>query len=327
MKLRRVLPALIGVVVLVFSCVVYAKEAGRIARIGFISSTNPVGTPHYAAFLDGLREQGYVEGKNILIEHRWTDRKLEQLPAFAEELVNLKVDLIVAWSSHSVAAAKQATKTIPIVMVAVGDPVGSGFVSSLARPEGNITGMSNMLRATVAKSVEMLKTLVPEIKRIAVLRVPANPGHILVLKEVEDAARNLGLRLQVLDVDAPADIDKAFSAIVKERADGLLILGDQIFVGQRRHIADLALQARLPSITIFNQYPEAGGLMSYGFNTLNQFRRTANFVVRILQGTKPADLPVEQPSTFELVINLKTARALGLQIPESLLLRADKIIE
>lgn len=316
-----------GAGALIAADLVSAQDSKRIPRIGFLASGNPIGTPHLEAFVQGLRDLGYVEGKTIHIEHRWIDRDLERMPALATELAKLPVDVIVAWSSPAVTAAKQVTTTVPVVMIAVADPVGQGFVASLAKPGGNITGMSNMLRGTIAKNVEMLVKLAPGAKRIAVLRNPGNPSHALVLQEAEAAARDYGAQLQVVDVNIPAEVDGAFALIRKEHAAGVVIFGDPLFVQQRSRIAELAAQARLPSTTIFRQYPEAGGLMSYGLNTTDHFRRAASFVDRILKGAKPAELPVEQPSTFEMVLNLKTARALGLRVPESVLLRADKVIE
>lgn len=304
-----------------------AHAAKKVPRIGFLSSGNHLGTPQYEAFAKGLRDLGYVEGNSIHIEHRWIDRDLDRLPALATELVKLPVDVLVAWSSPAVAAAKQVTTTTPVVMIAVADPVGQGFVASLAKPGGNITGLSNLLRGTVAKNVEMLLKFVPKAKRLAALRNPGNPSHGLVLQEAETAARDHGVQLQVVDANNATEVDSAFAAIRKERAAGVVIFGDPLFVQQRKHIAELAMKARLPSTTIFRQYPEDGGLMSYGLNNTDMFRHTASFVDKILKGTKPADLPVEQPTTFEMVINLKTAKAIGLQVPESVLLRANKVIE
>lgn len=327
MNTRRQFLMLMSAGALVAADLVSAQNPKRVPRIGFLASANPVGTPHLEAFVQGLRDFGYVEGKTIHIEHRWIDRDLERMPALATELVKLPVDVIVAWSSPAVTAAKQVTSTVPVVMIAVADPVGQGFVASLAKPGGNITGMSNMLRGTIAKNVEMLVKFAPGAKRIAVLRNPGNPSHGLVLQEAETAARDYGVQLQVVDVNTPAEVDSAFAAIRREHAAGVVIFGDPLFVQQRHRIAELATQARLPSTTIFRQYPEAGGLLSYGLNTTDHFRRAASFVDKILKGAKPAELPVEQPSTFEMVLNLKTARALGIRVPESVLLRADKVIE
>lgn len=277
--------------------------------------------------MQGLRELGYVEGKTIHIEHRWIDRDLERMPALATELVRIPVDVIVAWSSPAVTAAKQVTKTVPIVMIAVSDPVGQGFVASLAKPGGNVTGMSNMLRGTIAKNIEMLVRIAPGAKRLAVVRNPGNPSHGLVLGEAEAAARDFGLRLQLVDVSTPAEVDSGFASIKKESAAGVVLFGDPLFVQQRHRIAELAAEAKLPSTTIFRQYPEAGGLMSYGLNTTDHFRRAAYFVDKLLKGANAADLPVEQPTTFQLVLNLKTAKAIGVEVPQDVLLRAEKVIE
>lgn len=303
-----------------------AQEGKRVPLVGFLATTNPAETPHYRAFLDGLAALGYHEGKNIRIQHRWSDG-VKQQPELAAELVGLKPDLLVAWSSPSVAAAKQITSTLPIVMVAASDPVGSGFVASLARPGGNVTGMSNMHRGTITKNVEMLTRLVPGASHIAVMRNPENAAHRLVLQEAEAAAREYRLALQVLDVRKVSDIGPAFGAARKAQVAGLVIFGDPAFVGQRQYIADLARQAHLPSTTIFRQYPESGGLMSYGLNTTDLFYRAASFVDKILKGANPADLPVEQPTTFEMIINLKTAKAIGVEIPQDVLLRANRVIE
>jgi putative ABC transport system substrate-binding protein len=304
-----------------------ANSPKKIARLGFLSSGNHLDTPQYAAFVQGLRELGYEEGRNLRIEHRWIDRDLKRMPALATELVKLPVDVLVAWSSPAVAAAKRATTITPIVMIAVSDPVGQGFVASLAKPGGNITGMSNLLRGTIAKNVEMLIKFLPGARRLVALRNPDNPSHEMVLQEAQAAARDYGATLQTVSMSTPTDVDGAFAAIRKDRAAGMVIFGDPLFVQQRTRIAELAIQARLPSTTIFRQYPEAGGLMSYGLNNTDMFRRSAHFVDKILKGARPADLPVEQPTTFEMVINLKTARTIGVPIPESVLLRADKVIE
>jgi putative ABC transport system substrate-binding protein len=324
---RRQFLSLIGFGTLITTGFVSAATSGRIPRIGFLASGDPLGTPHLEAFIQGLRDRGYVEGKSIQIEYRWIDHDLERMPALATELVRLPVDVIVAWSSPAVTAAKAVTTTTPIVMIAVSDPVGQGFVSSLAKPGGNITGMSNMLRGTIAKNVEMLVRIAPGARRIAVLRNPGNPSHGLVLQEAQAAARDFGLRLQVVDVNAPTEVDSAFLAIKKERAAGVVLFGDPVFVQQRHRIAELAAEAKLPSTTIFRQYAEAGGLMSYGLNTTDHFRRAAYFVDKLLKGAKPADLPVEQPTRFQLVLNLKAARAIGVEIPQDLMLRAERVIE
>ena len=299
----------------------------KIARVGVLASGNLTGTPQYEAFRRGMQEHGWVEGNNFSIEHRWTDQDVGQLPALARELVELPVDVILAWGTPAVAAARQATATVPIVMIAVADPVAQGFVTSLAKPGGNITGMSNRLLGNIAKNVEMLVRVRPGAKRIAILANPGNGSHALVLQEAQAAARDHGVHLDVLAAATPAEIERVIPAIRPESIAGMVIIGDPMFMQQRARIAELALQKRLPTTTIFRQYPEAGGLMSYGLNSTDMFRREAYFVDKILRGTKPGDLPVEHPTTYEMVINLKTARAIGIQIPESVVLRADKVIE
>jgi putative ABC transport system substrate-binding protein len=323
---RRRLLLLLGAGALV-PVLAVADAPQRVPRIGFLASGNPVGTAQYEAFLQGLRELGYVDGRTIRIELRWLDRDLERLPALAAELAKLPVDVLVAWSSPAITAAKKTTTTTPIVMIAASDPVGQGFVASLAKPGGNVTGLSNLLRGTIAKNVEMLLAIIPGARRLAVLRNPGNPSHELVLQEVRAAAADFDLRLQIVDVNTADELGAAFAAIERDRAAGLVIFGDPLFVQQRQRIAEAALQARLPSTTIFRQYPEAGGLMSYGLNTTDHFRRAATFVDRILKGARPAELPVEQPATFQMLVNLRTAKAIGLRVPESLLLRADRVIE
>jgi putative ABC transport system substrate-binding protein len=304
-----------------------AQAPGKIFRIGFLTTVAPMGTPNQVGFRDGLRELGYVEGKNIAIEYRWVEGDIKRLPGLAAELVGLKVDLIFVWGTPAVAAAKQATSTIPIVFAGVGDPVGSGFVASLARPGGNITGFSNLSAGLAGKELEILSEVVPGIKRVAVLRNPGNPVSALQLKEVETAARSLGVQLQRVEFHAPEDLANAFASMSKERAAGVVMLSDPTIVGQFRRIAELAIKRRLPSIYPNPGYAEAGGLMSYGANGAVQFRRAASYVDRIFKGTKPADLPVEQPTKFELIINGKTAKALGIKISNSILLRAERVIE
>lgn len=303
------------------------QTQSKMFRIGYLATTAPAGTVNTEAFREGLRERGYVEGRNIAIEYRWVEGTLDRLPGLAAELVRLKVDLIFAWGSPAVAAAKQATSTIPIVFAGVGDPVGSGFIASLARPGGNITGMSNLARGLSGKLMELLAQIVPGIKRVAVLRNPGNPLSVLQLKEVETAARALGLQIQRVDFHAPEDLESAFVSMRKERAAGVVLLADPTIVGHRRRVAELAAKYRLPAIFTGSAYAEAGGLMAYGANAPAMFRRAADYVDRILKGAKPGDLPVEQPTKFELVINGKTAKALGLTIPQALLIMADKVIE
>jgi putative ABC transport system substrate-binding protein len=279
------------------------------------------------AFRQGLRELGYVEGQNIAIEPRWTEGKDDRLPALAADLVRSKVDVIVAETGAATRAAQEATRTIPIVMSLVNDPVGSGLVASLARPGGNVTGLTIMSPDLVGKQLELLKAVVPKVSRVAILRHPDNPASAAQLREAEGAAQALGVRLQTLEARSPQEIDGAFAAMTRERAGSLLIIPDTLFWSQRRQIVELAVKRRLPSMRIGEAYAEAGGLMSYGPSYLDLERRAATFVDRILKGANPADLPVAQPTKFELVINLKTAKAIGLTIPQPLLQRADRIID
>jgi putative ABC transport system substrate-binding protein len=305
-----------------------AQQAGKVYRIGFIAMAPPATTePLLAAFRQGLREHGWVEGQNVTIEQRWAEGAIAQLPGLAQELVRSNVDLILAWGTPPTAAARQATKTIPIVMVGVGDPLGSGFVASLARPGGNVTGVTNIARDLSAKVLELLKEVVPRAKRVAVLRSATNPVSEVFLKETRAAADTLGIRLQVVGVGQPDELDGAFAAMGRERAEAVTVLADPMFISQRERIAKLAVGHRLPSAFPRRESVEAGGLLSYGPNLRDQVRRAAAYVDRIFKGAKPAALPVEQPTTMELVINLKAAKALGLTIPQSVLLRADHVIE
>ena len=308
-----------------------AQPLAKVPRVGYLSpgsSSDPSRLRRFEAFRQGLRELGYVEGQSIAIEPRWAEGKYERYPTLAADLVRLKVDVIVVVGNAAIQAAQEATRTIPIVMgVGVIDPSRSGPVASLARPGGNVTGMSMMAPDLAGKQLELLKEVVPKLSRVAVLQNPANPGNAPQLRAAETAARALGVRLQTLDVRVPQEIDGAFAAMARERADALLILADAIFTNQVRQIAERAAKKRLPAIYGVTEYAEAGGLMVYGANLPDLERRAATFVDKILKGAKPADLPVEQPTKFELVINLKTAKALGLTIPSSLLQRADEVIQ
>ncbi len=280
------------------------------------------------AFLQGLRDLGWVEGKTIVIEYRWAEGRPDRLPDLAAELVRLKVDVILA-GSHAVAvAAKNATATSPIVMATGADPVRFGLVASLARPGGNVTGLSFSVGTDiVGKWLELLKEIVPKVRRVAVLSNPANPSHALVIESVTVAARAMGVQLQLLKAGGPNEFDNAFAAMSRERAEALLVLLDPFFSFHRVRLSDLVAKSRVPAMYGSREYPEAGGLMSYGADYRHNFRRSATYVDKILKGAKPADLPIEQPTKFELVVNLKTAKALGLTIPPSLLLRADQVIE
>jgi putative ABC transport system substrate-binding protein len=306
-----------------------AQQVGQVPRIGFLSVTSPSDRPPLLdAFRQRLRELGWVEGQNIVIDYRYAEGRVDRLPDLAAELVRLKVDLIVSWGTQGVTAAKNATETIPIVMIAVRDPVGTGLIASLARPGGNVTGVSGYAGLEiVARQLELLKETVPKIRRVAILSNPANAYHQLAIREVTVAARSLGVQLQLLEARGPNEFDGAFAAMAKERVGALLVLSDAMLSSHRIRLADLAARSRLPSAYAVRESVEAGGLMSYGPSFLDLYRRSAAYVDKILKGAKPADLPVQQPTQFELVINLKTAKALGLTIPQSLLQRADQVIE
>ncbi|HTK91363.1 MAG TPA: ABC transporter substrate-binding protein [Verrucomicrobiae bacterium] len=301
---------------------------GKVPRVGYVfARVSSADQRLWDAARQGLRELGYVEGQNITLEVRWAEGRTERLPELVAELVRFKVDVLVVATTPAALAAKDATRTIPIVFVAVGDPVGTGVVASLARPGGNLTGLSFSNREVSAKRLELLKESFPGISRVAALTNPGNPIHAVFWQETHIAAQTLGLRLQAVKVRGPEDFDEAFRAAVRGRVDALLAFDDALTVGYRARLVALAAKYRLPTMYGLREFPNAGGLLSYGADLLDQYRRTATYVDRILKGARPADLPVEQPTKFELVINLKTAKALGLKIPQSLLLRADQVIE
>jgi len=307
-----------------------AQQPAKVpSRIGFLGATSSTANaPLRDAFRQGLHELGYVEGANIIIEYRHADGRSERFPELAAELVRLKVDVIVTGAVGTTKAAQQATSTIPIVMANIGaDPVGMGLVTSLARPGGNVTGLTNIAPELSPKRLELLKEAFPRVSRIAVFRNPTNPSHEVHVKEIEVTARALGLRLQPVEVQGPGDFDKVFSAITKERAHALLTIPDPLINLEERRIADFAAKSRLPAMYHRSEAVDAGGLMAYGANYVDLFRRAASYVDRILKGAKPADLPVERPTKFELIINLKTAKALGVKIPAHLLMEADKVID
>jgi putative ABC transport system substrate-binding protein len=309
---------------------VAAQPAENVPRVGYISpgsSADPFRLRRFEAFRQGLRELGYVEGRNVVLEPRWAEGKYERYPALAADLVRLKVRVIVAVGGAATRAARQTTKTTPIVMSVVIDPVGSGLVSSLAHPGENVTGLSAMASDIVGKQFELLKQAAPEVSRVALLWNPANLGGAAQLRAAEAAALALGVRLQAIGARDPQEIDRAFGAMTRERAGALMVFPDAIFGNQHKQIAELAVKSRLPSISGIPEYGEAGGLIAYAANLTELERRAAIFVDKILKGAKPADLPVEQPTKFELVINLRTAKVIGLTIPPSLLQRADQIID
>ena len=304
-----------------------AQQAGKVYRVGFLWD-RPAVWPHaLEAFRQGLRDLGWVEGRNIVVEYRWAEGRFDRLPNLVEELVRLKVDLIVAPTSIYTGAAKRATSTIPIVFVSHADPIGSGHVASLARPGGNITGLTIIMSETMAKSLELLKAAVPGLTRVAVLWDPATPSHGPGLKAVEATGRALGLQLQTLAVRSTTEFDSAFSAMARERAGAVLVLSTPLFMGGARQLAELAMKQKLPTMFGPREHAEAGGLLSYGPDRADLYRRAAVYVDKILKGARPADLPVQQAMKFELVINLKTAKALGLTIPPSVLLQADEVIQ
>jgi putative ABC transport system substrate-binding protein len=319
---------------LAFGAAPFAAEAqpAKIARIGYLT-TSTAANPHLReAFRQGLRDLGYVEGGNLVIEYRDAEGKIERLPALAAELVALKVDVIfVGGGTRVTLAAMQATKTIPIVFTGVGDPVTSGLVTNLARPGGNVTGLSGLGPELVGKRLEQLTQAVPGVSRVAVLWLPGALGERTdkdMLTGADVAARALGVRLQFVEATRdPADFDRAFSDMTSARAGALTVLPSNRFLREHKRLVDLAAKNRLPAVYTAREFVDAGGLMSYGANEPDLFRRAATYVDKILKGAKPGDLPVEQPTKFELVINLKTAKALGLTIPQSVLARADEVIQ
>jgi putative ABC transport system substrate-binding protein len=306
-----------------------AQEPTKVPRIGYLSGSPPSSIKaRTEAFRQGLRDLGYVEDKNIVIEWRSGEGKRDRFPAVAADLVHLKVDLIVTAGPLVTRAAKQATSTIPIVMAQDPDPVGNGFVASLARPGGNITGLSSLAPGLTGKQLELLKEIVPKLSRVAVFETSTRPGNAQTLREVELAAGAFGVKLQYLDVLSPKDIETAFQAAVTERADGALwFVTGSIGNPHRKKIADLAVSSRLPVIYSLLDHVEAGGLMFYGVNTVDLDRRAAVYVHKILKGAKPTDLPVEQATKFDFVVNLKAAKQIGLTIPPNVLARADRVIK
>ncbi len=307
---------------------VHAQAPATVRRIGLLSPLSPADAASWhQAFRLGLRDLGWVEGKNISIEYRYAEGKSDRLPDLAADLVRLKVEVIVASATTDTMAAKKATRVIPIVMVAPSDPVASGLVESLARPGGNVTGLSPMTAELGGKRLELLKEIVPKLSRVAVLSNPQNVGSPLAWKELQLAARQLGIQLHSLEVRSPNDLDKAIEDATRARAGALIATGDPVITPNLKQIAGLAAKSRLPSIFHLSEFADAGGLVAYGVDRADMFRRAATYVDKILKGAKPGDLPVEQPTKFELVINLKTAKAIGLTVPRTVLFRADRVIE
>ena len=327
---RRTFLALVPGSLLAGALAAEAQPAAKVPRIGYLGVDRASGHHVREAFLQGLRDLGYVEGRSVVIEYRFAEVKLERLPALAAELVSVKVDVIVAAVTATALAAKQATRTIPIVFPAVSDPVATGLVASFARPGGNATGLSFFTPELIGKDMELLKQVAPGVSRVAILWAPADlaaqQGKAM-LKAAEGSARALGVRLQIVEARGPADMDRAFSEMTQARAGALTVVTSAMFFQERRRLVDLAAKNRLPAVYPFREFVDAGGLMSYGPNAADLFRRAATYVDKILKGAKPGDLPVEQPTKFELAINLKAAKALGLTLPASLLARADEVID
>jgi putative ABC transport system substrate-binding protein len=325
---RKIIICLLTTALLSIVPFAQAQQPKKVPRIGFLTGQSLSSiSARTEAFRQGLRELGYVEGKNILIEWRYAEGKLDRLPELAAELVRLKVDIIVTSGLGSTRPANEATNTIPIVMTQDPDPVRDGYVASLARPGGNITGLSSLSSELSGKRLELLKEVLPKASRVAVLGTSTNASTAQALRETELAAGALAVKLQYLDVRSPKDIEAAFRAATKERADAVIVLGGPMLASQRTQILDLVVKSRLPAIYQSGINVEAGGLMSYGVSGTDLARRAATYVDKILKGRKPADLPVEQPIKFELIINLKAAKQIGLTIPPNVLARADKMIK
>jgi putative ABC transport system substrate-binding protein len=328
MTTRRELLIALGAGALAWAGAVRAQTPAKLPRIGLLSPYSPSDTAlWHQAFRLGLRDLGWVEGKNISFEYRYAEGRSDRLPDLAADLVRLKVDIIVTSVSGDALAAQKATRAIPIVMVAASDPVASGLVESLARPGGNVTGLSGMTPELAGKRLELLKEMVPKLSRVAVLWNPQNPGSIPSWKELQPPARQLGIQLHSLELRSPDDFDKAFEDATRARTGALFIIADPVIITNLKRIAGLAAKSRLPSIFHLSEFADAGGLVAYGVDRDDMFRRAATFVDKILKGAKPGDLPIEQPTKFELVVNLKTAKALGITIPQSVRFRADRVIE
>jgi len=305
-----------------------AQQSGKVHRIGFLgNSTAALEANLVGPFREGLRDLGYVEGRNVLIEYRWAEGKYERFPALIAELIAMKIDVIVTAGTPATLAVKKATTSVPLVMVAVGDPVGTGIVASLNRPGGNITGLTSISPELEGKRLELLREVVPKLSHVAVLWNPVSPFQVIAETEVRAAAKVLRMKVLSLGVRTREEIEDALAAIARERPGALLVLADRLFLHNRARIMEFAAQHRLPGVHAYRELVEAGGLMSYGPSYAGMHRRAATYVDKILKGASPADLPVERPATFELVVNLKAAKALGLTMPQSVLLRATEVIQ
>jgi ABC-type uncharacterized transport system substrate-binding protein len=328
MALKAMLAVILTLALLAAPLAIGAQGPGKVPRIGYVfARVSSADQRLWNAARQGLRELGYVEGQNITLEVRWAEGRTDRLPELVAELVRSKVDVLVVATTPAALAAKNATRTIPVVFVAVGEAVESGLVANLARPGGNLTGLTLLNAEISGKRLELLKESLPRISRVAVLTNPGNPIHTVFWRQTLTAAKTLGLKLQPIQVRASEDFEEAFQAATSGRADALLAFDDSLTVGYRTRLVALAAKHRLPTMYGLREFPDAGGLVSYGPNFPDQYRRTGTYVDRILKGARPADLPVEQPTKFELVINLKTAKALALTIPPSVLARADEIIQ
>ena len=321
MKKAAALSISFGVILFAAAVIAEAQQLKKVFRVGILEN---VSSPRTDAFRQGLRELGYMEGQNLVIESRFGSD--DRLPDLADELVRLKVDVIFAPMTNELQAAENATRTIPIVMATPSDPIGSGFIASLAHPGGNVTGLTSIFGELSAKRLELFKEAVPKITRVAVLADPAIPNYAAVVKGLEETAGSLRLKLQILEVRHPGDLDNAFSAISRDRVEALFMAPAPVFFAESRQIANFSSKRRLPSSCTSGEYAEVGCLMSYGVSQTDSFRRAAYFVDKILKGAKPGDLPVQQPTKFELVINLRTAKQIGVTIPQSVLYRADRVI-
>ena len=325
---RRIFAVALCTVLFALCVSAHAQQPTKIPRIGLLFTATPsAAAARIEAFRQGLRELGYVEGKNILIEQRYAEGQLNHMNELAAELVRLKVDVIVTIGPAATRPAKEATTAIPIVMGVDDDPVGNGFVASLARPGGNITGLASLAPEIGGKQLELLKEIVPRLSRVAVLGTSTQPGNAQSLREAEVAAGALAVKLQYLDVLSPKDIEPVFRTASNGRAEAVLVLRASVFFSHRKQIVDLAAKRQLPAMYYTTEYVEEGGLMTYGVSITDLFRRAATYVDKILKGAKPAELPIEQPTKFELVVNLKTAKRIGLTIPPNVLARADKVIK
>ena len=328
MTTRRSFLTLLGGAAVAWPVTAGAQQNQRAHRIGFMgNSTAELEANLVGPFRDGLRALGYEEGRNVIIEFRWADGKYDQFPALVAELLAAKVDVIITAGTPATLAIKKATSTVPLVFIAVGDPVGTGVVPNLGRPGGNITGLSSIAPDLEGKRLELLREVVPKLSHVAFFLNPANAFHTASMRQARVAAQSLGIKLQPMEVNKSEQLDGAFASIVKEKPDALLILADRIFLHNRKRMMEFAIQQRLPSVNAYRELVEAGGLISYGPSYEDMHRRAAVYVDKILKGTKPADLPIEQPTKFTLLINLKTAKTLGLTVPPTLVARADELIE